>query len=150
MALCVRRSTPSLLDRDAHNHARRVHQLLCQWFLSTVGVVTANCAGLAPSGSASPAPDARSGAVRSISSSRQAPRPRSSRLLPAKPILSPEDALPLVDAPRSSVLDALKRLRDAAVFRALTDRKRNQIWGAGLVLDELTDLGVRIADAIER
>jgi hypothetical protein len=70
--------------------------------------------------------------------------------LPAKPILSPEDALPLVDAPRSSVLDALKRLRDAAVFRALTDRKRNQIWGAGLVLDELTDLGVRIADAIER
>ncbi|WP_441962388.1 hypothetical protein [Mycolicibacterium houstonense] len=43
----------------------------------------------------------------------------------------------LIDAPRSSVFDAIGRLRDAEALRALTDRKRDQIWGASLVLDEL-------------
>jgi Fic family protein len=69
-------------------------------------------------------------------------------LLPSKPILSAEDAASLVDAPRSSVFAAINRLRDAGVLRPLTDRKRNQVWGASLVLDELNDLGVRIAHAI--
>lgn len=68
-------------------------------------------------------------------------------LLPGVPILSSDDAVELIDAPRSSVFDAIGRLRDAGVLRALTDRRRNQIWGAGLVLDELEDLGVRIATA---
>jgi len=45
------------------------------------------------------------------------------------------------------VFDAIGRLCDVGVLRALTDRRRNQIWGAGLVLDELEDLGVRIATA---
>jgi hypothetical protein len=40
--------------------------------------------------------------------------------------------------------------RDAGVLRPLTDRKRDQVWGAGLVLDELDDLGVRIVHAIVR
>ena len=71
-------------------------------------------------------------------------------LLPGAPILSSDDAVALIDAPRSSVFDAIGRLRDAGVLRALTDRRRNQIWGAGLVLDELEDLGVRIATAIHR
>ena len=66
-------------------------------------------------------------------------------LLPGTPILSSDDAVALVDAPRSSVFDAIGRLREAGVLRALTDRKRDQIWGAGLVLDELEDLGGRIA-----
>jgi len=68
-------------------------------------------------------------------------------LLPGVPILCSDDAVELIDAPRSSVFDAIGRLRDAGVLRALTDRRRNQIWGAGLVLDELEDLGVRIATA---
>ena len=68
-------------------------------------------------------------------------------LLPGVPILSSDDAVELIDVPRSSVFDAIGRLRDAGVLRALTDRRRNQIWGAGLVLDELEDLGVRIATA---
>jgi Fic family protein len=71
-------------------------------------------------------------------------------LLPGAPILSSDDAVELIDAPRSSVFDAIGRLRDAGVLRSLTDRRRNQIWGAGLVLDELEDLGVRIAMAVRR
>ena len=71
-------------------------------------------------------------------------------LLPSAPILSADDAVALVDAPRSSVFDAIGRLRDAGVLRPLIDRKRNQVWGAGLVLDELDDLGVRIGAAAAR
>jgi hypothetical protein len=33
----------------------------------------------------------------------------------------------LIDAPRSIVFNAIGRLRDAGVLRALTDRRRNQI-----------------------
>ncbi|MEZ5380500.1 MAG: Fic family protein [Microthrixaceae bacterium] len=33
----------------------------------------------------------------------------------------------------------------AGVLRPLTSRKRNQVWGAGLILDELEDLSDRIA-----
>ena len=69
-------------------------------------------------------------------------------LLPGAPILFSDDAVALIDAPRSSVFDAIGRLRDAGVLRALTGRRRNQIWGAGLILDELEDLGVRIATAV--
>jgi Fic family protein len=71
-------------------------------------------------------------------------------LLPGTPILSSADAVALVDAPRSSVFDAIGRLREAGVLRSLTDRKRDQIWGAGLVLDELEDLGGRIATGVRR
>ncbi|MED5812874.1 Fic family protein [Mycolicibacterium sp. 050232] len=71
-------------------------------------------------------------------------------LLPSTPIFSSDDAVALIDAPRSSVFDAISRLRDAEVLRALTDRKRDQIWGASLVLDELEDLGNRIAVAVRR
>jgi Fic family protein len=69
-------------------------------------------------------------------------------LLPSNPIVSAEDAVTLVDAPRSSVFAAINRLRDAGVLRPLTDRKRDQVWAASLVLDELDDLDMRIAHAI--
>jgi hypothetical protein len=46
------------------------------------------------------------------------------------------------------VFAAINRLLDARVLRPLTDRKCDQAWGASLVLDELNDLGVRIAQAI--
>lgn len=68
-------------------------------------------------------------------------------LLPAHPILSSDDAYALTGAPRSSVFTAMSRLSDVGVLRALTDRKRDQIWGASRILDELDDLGVRIAKA---
>jgi Fic family protein len=69
-------------------------------------------------------------------------------LLPSNPVVSAEDVVSIIDAPRSSVFAAINRLRDAGVLRPLTDRKRDQVWGASLVLDELDDLGNRIAHAI--
>jgi len=39
---------------------------------------------------------------------------------------------------------AIDRLRNAGIVRPLTERKRNQIWGAGALLDELDDLDLRI------
>ncbi|MFN8082020.1 MAG: Fic family protein [Kineosporiaceae bacterium] len=68
-------------------------------------------------------------------------------LLPTQPILSSEEACSLVDAPRSSVFAAIGRLHDSGVLRPLTDRKRDQVWGAGAILDELDDLGLRIGRA---
>lgn len=68
-------------------------------------------------------------------------------LLPSTPIVSSDDVASLVNAPRSSVFAAIKRLHDAGVLRPLTDRKRDQVWGASLVLDELDDLGRRIERA---
>ncbi|MEO6794456.1 MAG: hypothetical protein ABI253_02260 [Mycobacterium sp.] len=62
--------------------------------------------------------------------------------------MSAEDAGSLVDAPRSSVFAAINRLRDAGVPRPPTDRERDRLWGASLVLDELDDLDARIVHAI--
>jgi hypothetical protein len=88
---------------------------------------------------------------------RQVVRPRAGSagakllaLLPSRPILSSEDASGMVDAPRSSVFTAIAGLREAGVLRPLTDRKRDQVWGAGLILDELEDLNVRIGRAAAR
>jgi Fic family protein len=68
-------------------------------------------------------------------------------LLPARPILTAEDACAALDAPVSSVYAAIDRLHGAGVLRPLSDRKRNQIWGATLILSELDDLSTRIARA---
>jgi Fic family protein len=68
-------------------------------------------------------------------------------LLPSRPIISSEDVVAAITAPRSSIFAAINRLRDAGVLRPLTDRQRDQVWGASLILDELDDLGVRIAQA---
>jgi hypothetical protein len=65
-------------------------------------------------------------------------------LLPSTPIFSSDDVASLIGAPRSSVFAAIGRLHDAGIIRPLTERKRNQVWGASLVLDELADLGRRI------
>jgi Fic family protein len=67
--------------------------------------------------------------------------------LPSRPIMSSEDASAIIDAPRSSVFAAINRLYDAGVLRPLTNRKRNQVWGASLILDELEDLSLRIGRA---
>jgi Fic family protein len=67
--------------------------------------------------------------------------------LPSRPIMSSEDASAIIDAPRSSVFAAINRLYDAGVLRPLTDRRRDQVWGASLILDELEDLSLRIGRA---
>ncbi|MEO9199583.1 MAG: Fic family protein [Antricoccus sp.] len=71
-------------------------------------------------------------------------------LLPAHPILSADDACAIIEAPRSSVFAAINRLHQADVLRPLTDRKRDQVWGASLILDELDDLSIRIEQASTR
>jgi Fic family protein len=69
------------------------------------------------------------------------------QFLPSQPIISSKVAERIATSPRSSVFAAINRLQDAGVLRPLTDRKRDQIWGAGAILDELDDLGARIANA---
>ena len=68
-------------------------------------------------------------------------------LLLRKPIISAEELNSIFDSPSSSIYTAIDRLQSTGVLRRLTDRKRNQVWGASLVLDELDDLGMRIARA---
>ncbi|WP_205256771.1 Fic family protein [Nakamurella flavida] len=68
-------------------------------------------------------------------------------LLPLRPVLAAEDACAAVGGARSSVFAALDRLHRQGVLRPLTDRRRDQVWGAAAVLDELQDLGARIEQA---
>jgi len=65
--------------------------------------------------------------------------------LTVQPVFASEQAEEMVGGPTSSVYSAIKRLAEAGVLRPLTDRKRNQVWGVGAMLDELDDLGARIA-----
>jgi hypothetical protein len=41
----------------------------------------------------------------------------------------------------------MERLAEAGILRPLTDRKRNQVWGAAAILDEVDGLGRRITSA---
>ena len=68
-------------------------------------------------------------------------------VLPASPVLSAEEAEAKVGGATSAVYRAVDRLVEVDVLRPLTDRKRNQVWGVGDMLDELDDLGVRIGAA---
>lgn len=68
-------------------------------------------------------------------------------LLPTHPILTADDACELIDASRSSVFAAVERLQAAGILRPLTNRRRDRVWGAGSILDELDDLGLRIGAA---
>lgn len=65
--------------------------------------------------------------------------------LTTHPIFSAEEAEKLLDTSTSSVYAAIDRFVQAGVLRPLTARKRNQIWGVAALLDELDDLGIRIA-----
>lgn len=66
-------------------------------------------------------------------------------LLLSRPVLTSENAAEATGASSSAVSVALNRLFAAGVQRPLTDRKRDQVWGAAAVLDELEALNVRIA-----
>jgi len=66
------------------------------------------------------------------------------------PIFSAEEVGNRVGGATSSVYAALEKLATAGVIRPLTSRKRNQIWGASSLLDELDDLGARIGTRASR
>jgi Fic family protein len=56
-----------------------------------------------------------------------------------------EEAHEAIGGPLSSTYSAIERMVAAEIVRPLTDRRRNQVWGVAAVLDELDDLGARIA-----
>jgi Fic family protein len=68
--------------------------------------------------------------------------------LAATPIFSASEAVEAIGGATSSVYAAIERLDEAGVIRPLTRRVRNQVWGACDLLDEVEDLGMRIAAAV--
>lgn len=64
--------------------------------------------------------------------------------LATHPIFTTDDVERRLGLPAPTAHRAVERLAAAGVVRPLTSRKRNQVWGAGALLDELDDLGVRI------
>jgi Fic family protein len=71
-------------------------------------------------------------------------------LLPTVPFFSTEEMEERVGGATSSVYAAIERLTAAGILRPLTNRKRKQIWCAGAIVDELEDLGDRIARQTDR
>lgn len=63
------------------------------------------------------------------------------------PVITAEDVSERLRLSTSSAYSAIERLHATGVLRPLTNRKRDQVWGAGLVLDELDALGARIKKA---
>lgn len=68
-------------------------------------------------------------------------------VLPAMPVFAAAEVEQEVGGATSALYRAVEALVDAGVLRPLTDRKRNQVWGVGDMLDELDDLSVRIGAA---
>jgi Fic family protein len=68
-------------------------------------------------------------------------------LLPMNPVLSVEDMTSKIDGNPSAMYAAVDRLAAAGILRPLTERKRNQVWGAAAIIDELDALGTRITAA---
>lgn len=68
--------------------------------------------------------------------------------LPRRPIVTTDAAIALASAAPSTVYAAIDRLHQAGVLRPLTQRTRNQIWGAGAILDELDDLQLRVTNDV--
>lgn len=65
--------------------------------------------------------------------------------LTLEPVVTTEDVEDDLDLSVATTHRTIDRLRDAGIIRPLTNRTRNQVWGAGDILDELADLDVRIA-----
>jgi Fic family protein len=65
-------------------------------------------------------------------------------LLLTRPVLDAADAERALGAGSSVAYAAIERLQAAGILRPLTTRMRNQVWAASDLLDELTDLDLRI------
>ena len=55
----------------------------------------------------------------------------------AHPVLSAADAEAVLGSGTTVAYSAIERLEAAGILRPLTDRKRNRVWGASALLDEL-------------
>jgi Fic family protein len=67
-----------------------------------------------------------------------------------QPVFSADEVELRIAGSTSSLYAAIERLQESGVIRPLTQRKRNQVWVAASLADELEDLGVRIAAATSR
>lgn len=61
------------------------------------------------------------------------------------PVFTTTDAAERIGGATSSAYAAIARFREAGVIRPLSNRTRDPIWGVSSILDELDDLGSRIA-----
>ena len=66
-------------------------------------------------------------------------------LLPTTPFFTTEEMEDVVGGATSSVYGAIEKLASAGILRPLTNRKRKQVWCASAIIDELEDLGERVA-----
>lgn len=60
------------------------------------------------------------------------------------PVINAADAETALGVGTSVAYAAIERLESSGILRVLTDRKRNQVWGATALLNELSDLDIRI------
>lgn len=70
--------------------------------------------------------------------------------LPREPFFTTEDMEDTIGGAASSVYRAIELLVEAEILRPLTQRKRKQVWCAGSIIDELEDLGARVARSTVR
>ncbi|XBH21164.1 Fic family protein [Jonesiaceae bacterium BS-20] len=63
----------------------------------------------------------------------------------AVPFFTSEEIEDSIGGSESAIYSGIEKLAQAGVLRPLTNRKRRQVWCAGLLIDELEDLGQRIA-----
>ncbi len=66
------------------------------------------------------------------------------QLLPSEPIVTAEVVMERLGVSPSTAHQALRRLHEADVVVPTTRRRRDQVWAATDVLDELSDLNLRI------
>jgi Fic family protein len=70
------------------------------------------------------------------------------RILLDRPVLSAVDAMRMTGGSESSVYSAMDRLEADGIIHEVTNRKRDKVWAATAVLEEMTALTERIADAV--
>ena len=66
------------------------------------------------------------------------------------PVIDATDVEASLGVRTSVAYAAIERLESSGVLRPLTDRKRNQVWGASALMDELSDLDTRIQSRARR
>lgn len=65
--------------------------------------------------------------------------------LPSLPFFTSEEMEDCIGGATSSVYAAIEKLAEMGILRPLTNRKRKQIWCAAATINELEDLGERVA-----
>lgn len=70
--------------------------------------------------------------------------------LPSTPFFTAEEIEDTIGGATSSIYNAIEILAEATILRPLTNRKRNQVWCASTIIDELEDLGMRVARQTSR